>query len=136
MSDIWSLGCVFMEMIAVLKGKTRAFVFEALGDLTCPRFCRSITGITTLLQDLRKIQPEYNSPLDWIEKMLKEDPEARPPATNLRSMISQTDGSDYFGICCRNKSLLQVCAYPNFYSTSDPITWMTITPSPLKFPDI
>ncbi|KAI1489167.1 kinase-like domain-containing protein [Biscogniauxia mediterranea] len=79
-SDIWSLGCIFLEIVTVMKGRS----IEDLVDLRAACYCYSLEGISQWIEELRKVDPqqsvEGDEPLDWIEVMLRDDPNQRPTA--------------------------------------------------------
>jgi serine/threonine protein kinase len=109
-SDIWSLGCVYLEMISVLKGYSlgnmTAF-FDSNGSQTRAFWAnpRGISGWMTQLSDSQAQEPD-NMPLAWIEQMLRHDRSRRPSASALAAEItSHRSASDrigeFCGICCR-----------------------------------
>ncbi|KAI4095768.1 MAG: hypothetical protein L6R37_007032 [Teloschistes peruensis] len=72
-SDIWSLGVVFLEMMAVLKGKTVEFVYEFL-ELHGTRIKTvraNPTALVELIAGLQEIESiADNRALEWIQQML------------------------------------------------------------------
>ncbi|KAF2188763.1 kinase-like protein, partial [Zopfia rhizophila CBS 207.26] len=80
-SDIWSLGCVFLEIITVLKGRS----VKELDDLRGSCYCTNLERIHQWTEKLREIdtQPSANVALEWIQGMLQDDPEKRPTAHRL-----------------------------------------------------
>ncbi|KAL2067858.1 hypothetical protein VTL71DRAFT_15956 [Oculimacula yallundae] len=109
-SDMWSLGCVFLEMLTVLKGFTVDDITEFFsnnGSHAGP-YCMN-TEATKLwmkkLEDSHETEQE-NGPLTWIEHLLCEDRELRLKAYELVSeIVGYTSMSDrvgeFCGICCR-----------------------------------
>ncbi|KAI1412811.1 kinase-like protein [Hypoxylon sp. FL1857] len=107
-SDIWSLGCVFLEMFAVLKGKPRSYLHQTLGRQGQPRFCHSEEGVAELVAGLRESKSQYgNEPLQWIEKMLQWSKDGRPNAMELRHEILQSEKVSYCGLCCRRVTIFR-----------------------------
>lgn len=104
-SDIWSLGCVFLEMAAALKGKPRMFIHDILKNCGSPSYCDNLAGIQKVINALSSTKTKWsNDPLLWTEQMLKERKEDRPTSTELRFMIRQAkDHSSqlYCGDCCK-----------------------------------
>lgn len=109
-SDMWSLGCVFLEMMSVLKG----FAVEELSEFLAENGSHS--GPYSMNQEAVKLWMEKleqsqevekeNGPLAWIEQLLCEDRTLRPTAYDLVSEIvnyrSLNDRvGEFCGICCR-----------------------------------
>ncbi|KAI1456281.1 kinase-like protein [Annulohypoxylon moriforme] len=98
-SDIWSLGCVFLEMITVLRGAKRSRVKATLKKHGSSKFYESPKGIEALITEL-----EGNTSQDWkklvgcIQEMLQHDKTKRPAAMDLRRSILDTE---YCADCCK-----------------------------------
>jgi serine/threonine protein kinase len=108
-SDIWSLGCVYLEMITVLRGKTleemRSF-FDDKGSGMRP-FWENQEAIPLWIEVLRDRGSKFeNEPLRWIDIMLQQNESDRPDARKLRDLIldSRPDysGMTFCGACCQN----------------------------------
>lgn len=84
-SDVWSLGCVFLEISTVLKGRNVDFLrarFKEHSDSMA--FHRNIPMIRTWMAELRACGSVLDSfPLDWIQLMLQTDTKLRPTAQGL-----------------------------------------------------
>ena len=105
-SDIWSLGCVFLEMTSILKGwnidQYKAY-FKSHGTEE-PYVYNNVRATEALLSELRKIgSSRDNKPLDWSLAMLQIDRSARPTAATLATSIicNDEDVFGFCGICCR-----------------------------------
>lgn len=107
-SDIWSLGCVYLEMVSVLKGWTVTDMQNYLKEHgSRSSYIRSNkSGTLQLIAVLRYIGgPHDTLPLDWIETMLAVDSVVRPTARALASRVESANHSldakmTFCGICC------------------------------------
>ncbi|KAI0886486.1 kinase-like protein [Annulohypoxylon maeteangense] len=100
MSDIWSLGCVFLEMFAVLKNKDIAYVDTLLARCSTEKFCAKPETTRIIIADLEAGDPQHgNEPVAWIKKMLQWSKKDRPTARAVREEIFEK--YDYCGLCCR-----------------------------------
>ncbi|OCL00389.1 kinase-like protein [Cenococcum geophilum 1.58] len=109
-SDIWSLGCVFLDIITVLKGETvkamRRF-FEFHGSYG-QYFYNNLEAKEEWVSVLREMEPMFdNTPLDWVSNMLKHDRYARLEANYLletiRNASSICPAVRFCGTCCIEK---------------------------------
>ena len=88
-SDIWSLGCVFLEMVSVLKGETvermRTF-FE--GKNESYRIYENLNAVPEWLDQLKlRGEGKDDVPVEWVRQMLHEDQESRPTAAKVANDI-------------------------------------------------
>ncbi|OQV08548.1 Ankyrin repeat-containing protein isoform 1 [Cladophialophora immunda] len=80
-ADIWSLGCVYLDMI--------------LGDSPSVNY----EAFTSWVRKLESTP--NNAPLEWIKKMMVIDRKKRLSPPELMSRIwNSNDDRDYFGLCC------------------------------------
>ncbi|KAL8673301.1 MAG: hypothetical protein Q9168_002263 [Polycauliona sp. 1 TL-2023] len=103
-ADVWSLGCVYLEMITVLKGETivaKSAYFLSSG--TCSTFyCRNQDAMKGWMKRLES--KKDNAPLDWIRNLTMSKPSSRLTPQQLMDRItSGEDGVDYYGLCCDGK---------------------------------
>jgi serine/threonine protein kinase len=108
-SDIWSLGCVFLEMVTIIKGESLAAqntFFENNG--TKKTYFRlnveAIKRWTTKLE-MQGLFSD-NVPIDWISRMLSENRNDRPTAQALLRDIlnyrpTRDSVSSFCGTCCK-----------------------------------
>jgi serine/threonine protein kinase len=105
-SDIWNLGVVFLEIFAVLKGRTVEWVYGFLAEHGSRQaYVRTNhVGLRELLRKLQEMKSlSDNVALGWIQDMLMMQPNLRPTAASLIASITTAGGSrngGYCGICC------------------------------------
>jgi TolA-binding protein len=107
-SDVWSLGVVFLEMAAVLKGRTVAYMYDFLKEHGSRQaYVRTnSTGTDALVAELKEAgSPTDNLALGWVQDMVMLPQKLRPTAASLIASITgagqQGDRTESFcGICC------------------------------------
>ncbi|OJD35689.1 rho gtpase activator [Diplodia corticola] len=106
-SDIWSLGCVFLEMIVVIKGKKTSFLREHFLEHGSKEayICKNVEAAEELLKSLKGSETSSDDMLlELTGNMLKEDRSARPTASEAFMTLStplRNDSAVHFcGICC------------------------------------
>ena len=107
-SDVWSLGCVFFDMITVLKGHTvedmQSFLMTH-GSLGI--YLRTNRAAYNEWKYLLSAASEVdNLPMLWISLMLQEEAASRPTAQEIVDQIIAPEQSlpcqaQFCGICCR-----------------------------------
>ncbi|KAI9675505.1 MAG: Ankyrin repeat domain-containing protein 44 [Trizodia sp. TS-e1964] len=103
-SDIWSLGCVYLDMITVLRGETldkKSTFFLENG--TCGANPRSNPRALELW--LSHLESEADlRPLSWIKMMIKPNRKERITAATLMEMIhAYEEGPAYYMTCCEEE---------------------------------
>jgi hypothetical protein len=107
MSDIWSLGVVFLEMVVVLKGKTTQDLDTFLEQHgSRQRFIRTnlaaLSDLIVLLESIGELSD--NLIFSWTQGMLSEGQHSRPTASSLVESITDSSredrGTGFCGICC------------------------------------
>ncbi len=108
-SDVWSLGCVFLEMVTVLKGETlegmRAF-YERCGSESLIYLANEVANREWIKVLEGKGGTRVDSvPLGWVGRMLERERKDRVSAAELVEMIVARDSdtglaSRFCGACC------------------------------------
>lgn len=108
-SDLWSLGCVFLEIWTVLKGETVASLNTYLQTHgTNSTFYYSNHGASIAwcrdLEMQKKGSDDENPPVQWILGMLQLDPSERWSAQVLCHHVDEANESEnrltFSGLCC------------------------------------
>lgn len=100
-SDIWSLGCVFLEMMTVVKGKSVKDLEEYfMGSVKDLSFHMNLKSIPQWIKELQMTVTDGrdNELLESIQKILQEDQDARPTAHELVQETDKPHNQRYF--CC------------------------------------
>ncbi|KAG8533413.1 uncharacterized protein KY384_002196 [Bacidia gigantensis] len=118
--DIFSLGCIFLEIHTVLRGETlshmaREIAPNAISDFNEPwTYASSLSNIKPWLEMLRKRDSIVRSVIldDSIANMLHEDRSQRKTAQQL---LKEVRGTKFIGSCCLETVLRPrtPCAPPN-----------------------
>ncbi|KAF2143346.1 uncharacterized protein K452DRAFT_307490 [Aplosporella prunicola CBS 121167] len=104
-SDIWSLGCVFLEMATVLNNESvidfRGFL-ETNGTQRS-HYWQNSSALAMWIQHLRESFKASDDLiiLQWLEWMLQESPRDRPDSLQLLNEIRENQGeTSFIGSCC------------------------------------
>ncbi|KAJ4377289.1 hypothetical protein N0V83_000113 [Neocucurbitaria cava] len=113
-SDIWSLGCVYLEMLTVLEGDN----LEQLKHFMSENGTQNIhyhaneDGVDLWILKFRNgpNSESIGGLLDWIQVMLTPDRDLRPSADTIAAEIANTQSSsgrigEFCGICCREEDV-------------------------------
>lgn len=110
-SDVWSLGCVFLEIITVVKGYPLEELNEFLLDASDHESSRGLWCAPDAMRSwLEHIRSDKNDtaddiPLGWIISMIRFEKEDRVAASDVVKMAvqasSELESPDlYIGSCC------------------------------------
>jgi serine/threonine protein kinase len=128
-SDIWSLGCVFMEILSAIKGygleEVTNFFLEHSQGVRGQGLWRAPEAMSAWMVKLKseKNDSADDVPLDWITPMVRAEPQDRLRASELVTMIhKQSAGLPYPGLfigpcCSRADSIMpiDVAESPNLH---------------------
>jgi serine/threonine protein kinase len=104
-TDIWSLGCVYLEIVAALQGYDIDWLrgrFVTTGT-TSTHYYGNREAAEELLEEWAASGGwKETIPLSWIRAMLQVDRNARPTAAQVVEMIMGLDNSEHSAItfCC------------------------------------
>ncbi|TGO28133.1 hypothetical protein BPAE_0032g00760 [Botrytis paeoniae] len=107
-SDIWGLGCIFLEIMTVLKGRKVkdivAFFIES--NSSSIEYHRNILPVSRWINILEENIDFVNRPFQWIKEMLNVESKSRPTARSLQQRIAKYQHASKIklsGACCREK---------------------------------
>jgi len=134
-SDVWSLGCVFLEILSVVKGYTmeelNTFLLEfSSGESGQGLWC----ALDAMNAWLVKIRSEHNDsaddvPLDWITTMIRAERDDRIHPNDLLDMILKASAEMplpnlFVGPCCTRADSVSALDSPTL--TTPPFTGLGI----------
>ena len=130
-SDIWSLGCVFVEILTLIKGRTveeqRQFFKQRKDSFW---FFENISAIQEWIKQLKEMDSRQASDsfiADCILQLVKENPDERMLAVELYNRISNYQdlekgkGYPLCGECC----VSDTCSVSDSGSDGDPLASIT-----------
>jgi serine/threonine protein kinase len=113
-SDIWSLGCVFLEMVTVLKGEVVEDLIEFIKTYgtkqsggRAANYHENPEAIITWTKKLIAKSHVDNKPIAWVNEMLRPEAKDRPSAATLVNETchqGKAIGWPYCGDCCADGS--------------------------------
>ena len=101
-ADVWSLGCVFLEILATLRGLDVEWLkeyYDGIGDGST-HFHANPSATENLLQDWSVTSHQDTLPLAWTKDMLKPHRNARPSAAEVTQEIMASDDHVGFMYSC------------------------------------
>ncbi|KAK4071732.1 uncharacterized protein Triagg1_5970 [Trichoderma aggressivum f. europaeum] len=111
-TDLFSLGCVFAEIIAVLSGMTITEFYEEIkgvdGESRGIQYSDKVDELHKWLDTVKATRPDLSTPIDWCKKMTKHDLAERPKITTLiqdarKQCMSNGESEAYFCVDCLSK---------------------------------
>ncbi len=94
-ADIWCLGCVFLEIMTVLKGRQVDEIGRHLklhDPNSMPTYSKSLRSTRRWIEILgESVGYVGNEPLTWIDEMLMERPDRRLSAGQLQEKLNSRD---------------------------------------------
>lgn len=103
MSDLWSLGVVFISMVTILKGRTLEDIDDFFGQHGSQQLYirTNMAALPEFVAMLEKTgQPSDNVVFAWTQKMLIIEHKLRTTASSLVASIIESKGEGFCGICC------------------------------------
>jgi serine/threonine protein kinase len=108
LSNVWSLGVVFLEMITVLKGKLSKYIDEFFRTHGSQQayICTNPVAFAELVKELQGTGNLHDCmALTWIQPMLYQEPQCHLTVAELVAEITASDkesgdSTTFCGICC------------------------------------
>ena len=104
LSDVWSLGCIFLMIWTYLNGKSLEDMQSYLEKGTGNRlgYADNLERVNMWITHLQELSDNKvdKAPAEWIRNMLTPDQQARWSARTLLDAINQ-HGDRFIGECCR-----------------------------------
>jgi serine/threonine protein kinase len=125
LTDVWSLGCVFLEIWTVLNGESledmKGYLESGTDNLSC--YADNLERIDLWITHLQELSDNKvdKAPAEWIRNMLTPDQQARWSARTLLDTINQYGGR-FIGECCRVRGNTQETSETYDTAESDPVS--------------
>ncbi|CAN9432399.1 unnamed protein product [Alternaria alternata] len=108
-SDVWSLGCIYLEIATVLTKKqlrSKAEFFQTKGTLST-NYWQNPEAIQSWIAELSDGSTIDQPLLQWTGNMTASNPKLRLTAPDLQTMIAQEQakGIHYSGPCCASEGM-------------------------------
>jgi serine/threonine protein kinase len=122
-SDIWSLGCVFLEMWSVLSGKSLDILTNYLQNhgTRSEYYYNNISGVESWSDMLLSTSCDnrVTLPKQWIFSMMRETQQDRCIAQTLLDMIQEASSIpecfQYVGFCCTEQDSIAGSVLSSLY---------------------
>jgi serine/threonine protein kinase len=126
-SDIWSLGCVFLEIISVIKGYPLEEMNHFLLHRSMEGLWNSPDAVNFWLEKMKNdnSNPNDDVAFDWITTMMRIEPNDRPRASKVVKMIQEHSAdlrhtSPFIGSCCSRADSVVRPELPRIHSIEIP----------------
>lgn len=107
-SDVWSLGCVFLEMWTSISGRSAGSLHEHLSNRGTKSCCYylNMTAVEIWCSSLAVLVTHTGGPAYWIQNMLKEEQELRWNVQTLCDCIQEESKNSpilFIGLGCNDE---------------------------------
>jgi serine/threonine protein kinase len=102
-TDVWSLGCVFLEMLAALNGTNVDWLkayYGRVGTRSTHFHANAFATQRVLAQWRPMMLLKYAKPIAWIKAMLIAEHKARPTAAHIAAEITASGDGTRFTYSC------------------------------------
>ena len=133
LTDVWSLGCVFLEIWTVLNGESlegmNSYLEKGTDNTSC--YADNLERVSLWITHLQELPDNKvdKAPAEWIRNMLTPDQRARWSAQTLFDAINQ-HGGRFIGECCRVRGNKQQTSETHDMAESDAVSrkWVWTDP--------